>query len=168
MANASRHAGHQIKCKAHPARSESCLLELPGELFSLLAMSDFDTFHPLLQDILVLLTTLDRDSKSVTFCWVPSHVGIIGNERADEAAKRASRGQRTRFQPLPASDLLAVCSSHVRLKWQEDWESSGSSKLTRARRASSNMLTGGAIAPAVEQIAPPPPVTKICPPPVKV
>ena len=29
-------------------------------------------------------------------------------------------------------------------------------------RASSNMLTGGAIAPAVEQIAPP--VTKICPP----
>ena len=33
-------------------------------------------------------------------------------------------------------------------------------------RASSNMLTGGAIAPAVEQIAPPPPpVTMICPPP---
>ena len=61
-------------------------------LSSLFAMSDFNTFHPVLQDILVLLTTLDRDGKSVTFCWVPSHVGIIGNERADEAAKRASRG----------------------------------------------------------------------------
>ena len=95
---------------------------------SLLAMSDFNTFHPVLQDILVLLTTLDRDGKSDLLlgpepCWHHR------NERADEAAKRASRGQRTRFQPLPASDLLAVCSSHVRLKWQEDWESSGSSKL---------------------------------------
>ena len=39
-------------------------------------------------------------------------------------------------------------------------------KITGYCRASSNMLTGGAITPAVEQIAPP--VTKICPPPVKV
>ena len=78
---------------------------------------------------LVLLTTLDRGGKSVTFCWIPSHVGIVGNERADECAKRASLRQCRRFLPLPAMDFLAVCSSHIRLKWQASWESDGSSKL---------------------------------------
>ena len=79
-------------------------------LSSLFAMKDFNTLHPILQDILVLLTALDRDGKSVTFCWIPSHVGVVGNERADDCVKRASRGQCTRFLPLPAMDFLAVCS----------------------------------------------------------
>ena len=95
-------------------------------LSSLFAMRDFNTLNPVLQDILVLLTSLDRTGKSVTLCWIPSHVGILGNERADAAAKRASQGESARFMPLPAKDLLPVCSSHVRLKWQEDWESTGS------------------------------------------
>ena len=44
-------------------------------------------------------------------------------------------------------------------------EHAGEDLMPLRSRASSNMLTGGAIAPAVEQIAPPPPpVTKICPP----
>ena len=98
-------------------------------LNSLFAMRDFNTHHPVLQDILVLLTTLDRLEKSVFFCWIPSHIGITGNERADEAAKRASRGRYTLFLPLPAKDLLTVCSFHIRLKWQEDWGSCGSTKL---------------------------------------
>ena len=55
-------------------------------LSSLLALSDFNTLHPILQDILILLTLLDREGKSVLFCWIPSHVGIMGNDRADEAA----------------------------------------------------------------------------------
>ena len=98
-------------------------------LSSLLALNDLNTSHPVLQDIFVLLTTIDREGKSVKLCWIPSHVGIAGNERADEAAKRAARAQRTRFLPLPASDFLAVCSYHARSKWQDDWESTGSSKL---------------------------------------
>ena len=57
--------------------------------------------------------------------------GLAANHNFDVLGfqKRASREQRTRFQPIPASDLLAVCSSHVRLKWQKEWESSGPSKL---------------------------------------
>ena len=57
-------------------------------------------------------------------------------------------------------------SSYICFCWEDD-VSTDMCKcevtwLSHRCRASSNMLTGGAIAPAVEQIAPP--VTKICPP----
>ena len=109
-----------------PEDGSSCQVEA-----HLLALSDFNTYNPILQDedILTLLTSLDRAGKSVTFCWIPSHVGIAGNERADEAAKRASQAQLSRFLPLPARDSLTMCSSHISSKWQEYWESSGPSKL---------------------------------------
>ena len=98
-------------------------------LSSLLALSDFNTSHPIIQNILTLLTSLHRAEKSVEFCWIPSHVGISGNEQADEAAKRAARSQCTRSLPLPANDFLSVCSSYIRKKWQEDWDNIVACKL---------------------------------------
>jgi len=56
---------------------------------SLQAISNRLYGHPTLQDILLKLDELYRASKSVTLFWVPSHVGIVGNEKADRAAKVA-------------------------------------------------------------------------------
>ena len=98
-------------------------------LSSLLGLSHLNTFHPVLQSILAALTSLDRSGKRVVFCWLPSHVGVTGNERADEAAKRAARVACTRFYPLPAEDFLALCSAYIHNKWQEEWDAIGSSKL---------------------------------------
>ena len=51
-------------------------------LRSLLALSDLNNVHPVLQDILALLTLLDGEDKSVLVCWIPtpSHVGVMGND----------------------------------------------------------------------------------------
>ena len=51
--------------------------------------SDTDTHTHLLTTILVLLRNLQQLGRSVRFVWVPSHCNIVGNERADTAAKTA-------------------------------------------------------------------------------
>lgn len=98
-------------------------------LSSLLALKDFNTQHPLLQDILVKATSLAQRGRNVVFCWIPSHVGIRGNDQADEAAKRATRAPVTRALPLPAPDLYPQCLSYTLQRWQTDWNEMRPSKL---------------------------------------
>ncbi|GBN08140.1 hypothetical protein AVEN_212344-1 [Araneus ventricosus] len=43
--------------------------------------------HPLLLNVLHLLNKLASRDFNILLCWVPSHVGIVGNEKADKAAK---------------------------------------------------------------------------------
>ncbi|GFU10491.1 RNase H domain-containing protein [Trichonephila clavipes] len=62
----------------------------------------------------------------IVFCWLPSHVGIIGNEQADNAAKSA-----TTHLPLtvPLSDMKRVIMHHIFNLWQESWSQQLDNKL---------------------------------------
>ena len=60
---------------------------------------------------------------TVRFCWVPSHVGIHGNELADREAKLAALSADITFDKLPPSDLKGPITSYVLGKWQERWAS---------------------------------------------
>jgi len=56
---------------------------------SLQALSGFKLEIDLVQEILKDYTTLTNSGKIIVLCWIPSHVNIPGNERADAAAKSA-------------------------------------------------------------------------------
>ena len=45
--------------------------------------------HPTVQTIMRFLVFLHTVHKTAIFCWLPSHMGISGNERADSVAKAA-------------------------------------------------------------------------------
>ena len=45
--------------------------------------------HPYILDILPIYYNDSNQGKIVNFCWIPSHIGIQGNNEADNAAKSA-------------------------------------------------------------------------------
>ena len=65
-------------------------------------------------------TDLKKVRKEVIFCWLPSHIGITGNEKADQAAKRAL-AQEPDVSAIPHTDLLPLSREHIRSQWQNDW-----------------------------------------------
>ncbi|GBN22699.1 hypothetical protein AVEN_68036-1 [Araneus ventricosus] len=58
--------------------------------------------HPIASEILCLLARLKARDCEILFCWIPSHVGIHGNELADTAAKSTSTDLN---HPLPYADI---------------------------------------------------------------
>src|SRR5678816_1122163 len=84
-----------------------------------------------------------RDRSGIEFCWVPSHVGVPGNERADAEANRAAAGwvSSRRFLPLnillghlPATDFYACVRQGFLSCWETCWtEDSRGSKLRNVK-----------------------------------
>ena len=107
---------------ARGTTAQASHLILTESLSSLLALRSFNPSDPLLQDILTRLTSLDLAGKSIQFCWVPSHVGITGNEFADAAARRAACAPCTPSLPLPARDFCPAVNVFVHSQWQRQWE----------------------------------------------
>ncbi|GFT08775.1 RNase H domain-containing protein [Trichonephila clavipes] len=85
-----------------------------------------DRFHPVVCNILDIMSRLYSKSFDIVFCWIPSPVGIIGNEQADSAARSA-----TTQLPLaiPLSDMKRAILHHILTTWQESWSQQLHNKL---------------------------------------
>ena len=60
-------------------------------------------------------------AKLVSFCWIPAHVGIPGNEYADAAAKEAIAKEPTQAT-IPPRDYTANIKRSIIEKWQRIWD----------------------------------------------
>ena len=84
--------------------------------------------HPIIEEIISKLTSLKALGFDIHLCWLPGHVGIRGNERADRAAKTA---RRTDMQPclIPPSDFKPIIRKHITAMWQNTWDESPLNKI---------------------------------------
>ena len=64
--------------------------------------------NPLILQLLQKLHHLSCANKTIHLCWIPSHIGILGNEAADMAAKE-SLDQDITVSQVPYTDL----KSHI-------------------------------------------------------
>ena len=71
-------------------------------LSSLQAIGGSDLSNPTVLTVIERYNDLLSCGKTLIFCWIPSHIGIPGNERADLAAKSAL--------DLPVSDIKVPSS----------------------------------------------------------
>ncbi|XP_073999915.1 ribonuclease H1-like [Rhodnius prolixus] len=65
-------------------------LVLTDSLSAIMALRDQFSTDPMVINIFKILFELRARGQGVTFVWVPGHIGVSGNERADQAAKQAA------------------------------------------------------------------------------
>ena len=59
--------------------------------------------------------------KEVTFCWIPSHVGIENNEKVDRVAVSAAC-RREEYIPVDYRDWYPVIKSAIMEDWNKGWK----------------------------------------------
>ena len=97
----------------------------------LLSLHNKKLDNPLILKLLQKLH-LSCAHKTVHFCWIPSHIGIRGNEAADVAAKE-SLSQDIIASQVPYTDLKPHINSFIANKWQERWSSCPDNKLFKIK-----------------------------------
>lgn len=92
--------------------------------------------HYLVDQLLQAIDKLKRRHPGIDFTmrWVPGHRGIEGNERADEEAKKAARGDSSLVEDLPGwlreklpisvSKLRQCLHDTIKQKAKEEWRNS--------------------------------------------
>ncbi|GFV29912.1 RNase H domain-containing protein [Trichonephila clavipes] len=75
--------------------------------------------HPCNIKILLLLRKLEKKVFDIIFSWLPGHVGILGNEQANNAARSMSDPMQ---QPVCYQDLKTSIQHYIHHIWQETWD----------------------------------------------
>lgn len=96
------------------------ILILSDSLSALLALQN--PLHPneITQNIQLIFKST---TKNIEFMWVPSHIGITGNEMADKAADLATKiiHHPTIFD-LPTNDIKSSIKRKIYARWQNHWD----------------------------------------------
>ena len=98
----------------------------------LLSLENKKLDNPLVVNLSHKLHLLSIAHRTIFFCWIPSHIGIRGNEAADVAAKESLDFDITASQ-VPYTDLKPHINSFIANKWQERWSSCPDNKLLKIK-----------------------------------
>ena len=94
--------------------SLSALQAISGPVFKIQAQ--------IIYDIYLLYTSLTTQGIHIILEWIPSHVGISGNELADREAKKALRQNYPDiYIPLYKEDIKNLCKNILKNMWQKNW-----------------------------------------------
>ena len=111
-----------------PPETHSAVI-VTDSLSALQGVEDLQTSNALICDIQREILKLQGSQTGISLCWVPSHVGVPGNEMADKAAQDATTGRRFGSSQLPFSDFYPLIKKKIRTKWQEQWRNTTNNKL---------------------------------------
>ena len=107
---------------------DKSFLILSDSLSALQAVKGRNAGHFIIKRILEIYQILVNQGKSVSLLWIPSHMGIKGNEMADEKAKEALYSEKL-FLKTCFKDFNQTHRTYSKRLWQEDWDKEAGNKL---------------------------------------
>ena len=84
------------------------------------AITKYNNENPIIQDI---VESIHSNTKSFFFCWVPAHIDVPQNEKADEAARSAITQENVFNMRLPRNDIKSKIKKSCKSKWSVEWNS---------------------------------------------
>ena len=93
-----------------------------------LSLHNMKLDNPLILKLLEKLHHLSCAHKTIHLCWIPSRIGIRGNEAADMAAKESLN-----LDIIDSQDLTCHINHYISNKWQERWSSCPDNKLFKIK-----------------------------------
>ena len=91
---------------------------------ALLALRSDSSLSPILAETKELIRRAKEDNIIIDLCWVPGHVNVRGNEKADAAAKNAAlRAQTAPHKAIPHTDMRRPFREAITNEWHRKWNS---------------------------------------------
>ena len=106
---------------------------LTDSISSLLSIQNIFSEHPIVQKIQSIVHSLTLINIEIQFLFIPSHIGIPGNERVDQSAKTATTSSPITTQVI--QDVKNFLRQKTRLAWQTDWSSQLNNKLLSYKKS---------------------------------
>ena len=106
-----------------PDSDHSKFIIFSDSLSSLKALQNLKNTHPYVQEVIHRVNFLTRQKKQIELCWIPSHIGIPGNQRADEKAKLAA-SREPQLIPLFYRDLYPTIAKAIKDSRDATWQQS--------------------------------------------
>ena len=98
---------------------------LSDSLSALQALKDDENKNALIGEIRYNVFMLQNKGIRIYLAWIPSHIGLKGNERADKAAKRALNNDKVDLQITPEYEsVFNIVKKKIMEKWQKLWDTS--------------------------------------------
>lgn len=116
-----------LKC----AKNECCIYS--DSRSALETITNYNALHPLAVKTRENLKKAFNLGKTVSFYWVKAHVGLIGNERADQLAKEAALSSRRRpdYDQVPVSFVKRIIRKDSLDEWNGRYKSGDTASVTK-------------------------------------
>ena len=77
------------------------------------------------------LNALADQTKLVCLTWIKAHIGLDGNELANEYAKLGTVDETTQIKTQTGKEIKAASREYVYHKWKEKWKSLKKCRMTK-------------------------------------
>jgi hypothetical protein len=88
--------------------------------------------HPLVYECKQLCWSLCQNGIQVRLMWIPSHVGLVGKELADERARQAALEGSIFDRPLSSNDFQGLARPALMRAWQAKWDSADTGRFAHS------------------------------------